>query len=320
MNTERNPRVSVIMPVYNGEKYLAEAIESILTQTFTDFEFIIVDDGSKDHSAEIVGSYAEQDDRIRFVKLERNLGEAGARNHGIAYARGEFIATMDCDDVSLPQRLERQLDAMARNPAIGVLGTGAQAVNEELRPLFNFDLPQQHALIVINLFVGSFLIHPSTMMRRQALSDVGGYARSRPTAPDTELWSRLMWRTRFANLPERLLLYRWHDAQIHRTRDAVAKKQASDVRQRLLTRLWGEAPRDSLVRFERMQRDEKLSSLDRSRARRDLTRLLDALLDAEIIDPTDRSLVKAHIQGRLEGTTPRIWQMFLHWKRHRLGR
>ncbi|MYE26791.1 MAG: glycosyltransferase family 2 protein [Chloroflexi bacterium] len=314
------PLVSVVMPVFNGERFLAEAIESILAQTFTDFEFIIVDDGSEDRSADIIGSYAEKDDRIRFVKLGRNRGEADARNHGIAFARGEFIAAMDCDDVSLPLRLQRQLDVLARNPEIGVLGTGAQAVNEELRPLFNFDLPQQHALIVFNLFVGSFFIHPSTMMRRDVLSDVGGYEPSRLTAPDTELWSRLMWRTRFANLPERLLLYRWHDAQIHRTRDAVAMKQSSDVRERLLKRLWGEAPHETLVRFERMQRDEKLGPLDRRRARRDLARLLDALIGADIIDRIDRGLVEAHIERRLEGTMPRNWQKFLHWRRHHFGR
>ncbi|MDE2636615.1 MAG: glycosyltransferase family 2 protein [Chloroflexota bacterium] len=314
------PLVSVVMPVFSGERFLAEAIESILAQTFTDFEFIIVDDGSKDRSAEIADAYAEHDNRIRVVKLERNRGEAEARNHGIAFARGEFIAAMDCDDVSLPQRLQRQLDVLARNPEIGVLGTGAQAVNEELRPLFNFDLPQQHALIVFNLFVGSFFIHPSAMMRRDVLSDVGGYEPSRLTAPDTELWSRLMWRTRFANLPERLLLYRWHDAQIHRTRDAVAMKQSSDVRERLLKRLWGEVPRESLVRFERIQRDEKLGPLDRRRARRDLARLLDALIGADIIDRIDRGLVEAHIERRLEGTMPRNWQKFLHWRRHHFGR
>ncbi len=312
--------VSVVMPVFNGERFLAEAIESILSQTFTDFEFIIVDDGSQDRSAAVAGSYAQHDERIRFVRLERNVGEADARNHGFARARGELIATMDCDDVSLPQRLQRQVDYLRGNPSVGVLGTGAQAVNEELRPLFNFDLPQQHALIVMNLFVGSFFIHPSTMMRRDAVADVGGYETSRRTAPDTELWSRLMWRTRFANLPERLLLYRWHHEQIHRKRDALAMKQASEVRERLLKRLWGEAPPDSVIRFERMQRDEKLGPLERRRAGYDLARLLEAMIAREAIDPADRSLVEVHIQRRLESTTPRLWQIFLHWKRHRFGR
>ena len=255
-----------------------------------------------------------------MIELERNLGGASSRNQGLAVSCGEFIAAMDCDDVSLPQRLQRQVDFLRRNPDIGVLGTGAQAVNEQLRPLFDFDLPQQHALIVANLFVGSFFIHPSTMMRREALTAVCGYESSRYTAVDTELWSRLMWRTRFANLPDRLLLYRLHDAQNHRMRDAAANKQAWVVRESLLERLWGEAPRDTLLRFERMRQDDKLGQRDRRRARRDLARLLDALLAAAIIDPTDRSLVEAHIQRRIEGTTPRLWQMFLHWKRRRLGR
>ena len=314
------PVVSVIMPVYNGEKYVAESIESILAQTYTDFEFIIVDDGSNDRSPQIALSYAEQYERIRLIELERNLGGAEARNQGMAVAGGEFIAVMDCDDLSLPQRFQRQVDFLRRNPDIGVLGTGAQAVNEQLRPLFDFDLPQQHALIVINLFVGSFFIHPSTMMRREALSAVGGYESARYTAVDTELWSRLMWRTRFANLPDRLLLYRLHEAQNHRTRDAAARKEASIVRERLLKRLWGEAPRETLVCFERIRQNDKLGPRDRRRARRDLARLLNTLIDADIIDPTDRRLVEAHIQRRLEGTTPRLWQMFLHWKRHRLGR
>ena len=313
------PLVSVIMPVFNGERFLAAAIESILAQTFTDFEFIIVDDGSHDSSPEIANSYAEQDKRIRFIKLERNRGGADARNQGMAVASGEFIAVMDCDDVSLPERLQRQVDFLEQRPEIGVLGTGAQAVNEELRPLFSFDLPRQHALIVLNLFVGSFFIHASTMMRRDALSAIGGYESSRNTAVDTELWSRLMWRTRFANMPEPLLLYRFHDAQNHRTRDAAATKQAWTVRERLLKRLWGEAPRETLVRFGRMQRDEKLSFFDQRRARRDLTRLLNALIAHDLIDPSDRSLVEAHIQRRLEGAIPRLWQMLLHWKRHHFG-
>ena len=123
-----------------------------------------------------------------------------------------------------------------------------------------------------------------------------------------------MWRTRFANLPDRLLLYRLHEAQNHRTRDAAKNQQAWVVRESLLERLWGEAPRDTLLRFERMRQDDKLGPRDRRRAQRDLARLLGALIAAEIIDPADRSLVEAHIQRRLEGTTPRLWQMFLHWQ------
>ena len=104
------------MPVYNGEKYLAEAIESILTQTFADFEFVIVDDGSQDGSAAIIRDYAKRDERIRVIRHERNQGVTTARNSGIAASRGEFIAAMDHDDISLPQRLEKQVDFLQSHP------------------------------------------------------------------------------------------------------------------------------------------------------------------------------------------------------------
>ena len=307
------------MPVYNGEKFVAEAIESILAQTFTDYEFLIVDDGSGDRSGEIIRSFAENDDRIRFIQFERNLGGADARNHITMLSSGEYIAMMDCDDVCLPERLGKQVDFLRSNPAIGVLGTGTQAVDEDLGPLYRFDLPERHALIVFNLFIGSFLIHPTVMMRRESFKSIGGYERSRRTAIDVELWSRLIWRTRFANLPETLLLYRRHDAQHHTTRDATLKEQAWEARERLLKRLWGDAPHSSLVRFERMRMDKQLSWQERRSARADMARLLNAMIAAEVIDAEDRGLVAAHIQRRLEATTPRLWQMFCHWRRHRFG-
>ena len=128
------PAVSVVMPVYNGEKYVAEAIESILAQTFTDFEFIIVDDGSRDRSPEIISDYERRDDRIRFLAFEQNKGRAAAKNLGIEAATGQYIAGMDSDDVSLPQRLEKQVDFLRANPDIGVVGACAPLTDENLNP------------------------------------------------------------------------------------------------------------------------------------------------------------------------------------------
>ena len=307
------------MPVYNGALYLADAIESILAQTFADFEFIIVDDASRDGSAEIARSYLAGDRRIRLIALDRNLGAADARNQALAIASGEFVAAMDCDDVCLPERFQQQVDYLRRNPAIGVLGAGAQAVAEDLSALYPFNLPERHALIAYNIFVGSFLIHPTVMMRRELLEAVGGYEGGRRTAYDTELWSRLIWRTRFANLPETLLLYRRHQRQTHTTRDAALTAEAWAVRARLLQRLWGEAPTQTLRRFERMRMDEKLSWRERKSARADMMRLLDAMIAEAVISAEDRALVSAHIQRRLEATTPRLWQIFCHWRRHHFG-
>ena len=147
---EAMPLVSVIMPVYNGEKYLAEAIDSILVQTFTDFELLIVDDGSQDNSAEIIRSYEKRDSRIRFFQLERNVGSAAARNRGIASASGAYIALMDCDDVSLPKRLQKQVDFLQANPEIGAVGVCGQAVNEDMtKLLYDLNVPERHCDILL---------------------------------------------------------------------------------------------------------------------------------------------------------------------------
>ena len=136
------PLVSVIMAAYNGEKYLAEAIDSVLTQTFSDFELIIVDDGSLDASAEIICSFAKLDDRIRFFQLERNMGQGPALNRGVASSTGKYLTYMDCDDITLPQRLEKQVDFLQANPEIGAVGACARVMNHDLTTaLFDFIVP-----------------------------------------------------------------------------------------------------------------------------------------------------------------------------------
>ena len=131
------PLVSVVMPVFNGEKYLAEAIESILSQTFTDFELLIVDDGSRDCSAAIIRGYEKRDERIRFFQLECNSGTAVARNHAVAASIGTYITYMDCDDVCLPERLQKQVDFLQSNCDIGGVGTHAKAVSENMQHLYD---------------------------------------------------------------------------------------------------------------------------------------------------------------------------------------
>ena len=162
------PLVSVVMPVYNGEKYLAEAIESILAQTLSDFEFLIVDDGSQDESAEIIQSYALRDPRIRFFQLDHNCGVAAAHNIGWASAKGEFIATMDCDDISLPERLTRQVDFLQSHPAIGGVGTWCRMVNHDRsETIAEVQTPQEHAIITLNVFFAPSIVDPTIMYRRQ---------------------------------------------------------------------------------------------------------------------------------------------------------
>jgi glycosyltransferase involved in cell wall biosynthesis len=206
----RGPCVSVVMPVYNGETYLQEAVESILNQTFTNFEFIIVDDGSTDSTAEILTTYAVLDSRIRPVHNETNLGLIKTLNKGVALAQGKYIARHDADDISLPERLAIQVDYLEQHPEIGMLGTAYYRVFTDGQRSLR-QPPLTDTEIRWRLLFGNVWCHPSMMLRRQLL------AKSEPVydnflhAEDYELWLRLLKRTRAATLPVPLVEYRVHE-------------------------------------------------------------------------------------------------------------
>jgi len=314
------PLVSVIMPVYNGEKYLAAAIDSILNQTFTDFELVIVDDGSTDGSAEIVGKYKKCDGRIRFLQLERNTGQASAQNAGLAVATGSFINFTDCDDISLPQRLEKQLAFLGSHPHIGSVGARAKVYNEDLTvALFDFNVPNSHSLIAFNLLFGASFVGATVVTRREYVDQVGGLASEERKCPDLNLSCRMLWQTsiRFANIPEYLYLYRRHDsaASIAAGNDRTATERR--IRERLLQQLWGEVPPGAIDRFQRLRFQHKLGWAERRATKRDLSRLIDSLIAQSRVDPGDRALLIAAMNRRLEQASPRLWQQFCHWRRHR---
>ncbi len=317
------PAVSVIMSVYNGERFLAEAIDSILAQTFRDFEFIIVDDGSRDGTSRIIESYAERERRIRFIPLARNLGIADARNRGIEAACGEFITIMDCDDISMPQRLEKQANYLRAHPQVGAAGTAGAAYNADMsRRLFDLDVPQAHGIIVFATLIGLSFIFSSVMTRAELLRAVGGYQPGLRIAEERDLYWRLLWqkRARFANLPDSLYHYRLHENSNSHSRDQELNRQRETVRQNILRQLWGEAPADAIDRFVRMATGQGLSMGERRSARRDMLRLIDALLQHGLVDEGDRPLLLADMQRRLEGMQPRLWQKFSHWRRYRFPR
>ena len=202
----QSPRVTVLMPVYNGEKYLREAIDSILRQTFTDFEFLIINDGSTDWSVEIIESY--QDSRIRLVHNEKNIKLIATLNKGIDLARGEYMARMDCDDVSFPVRLERQIAIMDSSPEIGVCGTWAKVIDENgnikgtIRTLTGKSIKRM-------CWRPSPFVHPTVMVRTALLRE-NRYNEDFKHAEDYELWLRLFDKTEFFNIKDYLLYYRMH--------------------------------------------------------------------------------------------------------------
>lgn len=203
----KNPQVSVVLPVYNGEKYLTESIASILAQTFEDFEFIIINDGSSDRSEEIIRSFA--DSRIRYFS-QANQGLSKTLNRGIALASGKYIARQDQDDISLSIRLEKQVLFLEENPCTLLLGTHAQILEEDRLADRMQAHPLSDAEIRLGMLFDNFFVHSSVMIRREALIEAGGYSEdiTRQPPEDYELWSRIMRQGELANLAEPLLVYR----------------------------------------------------------------------------------------------------------------
>lgn len=206
-----HPMVSVLMSVYNGEKHLKEAVESILNQTFTDFEFIIINDACTDSSRQIISGY--KDSRIRLIDNTENLGLTKSLNKGINLARGKYIARMDCDDISLPERLAKQAVFMEANPNIGVCGTFVKTTGE--KPGIIWKYPTDPEVIKCRLLFESGLAHPSVFMRREFLQKFDlFYDPQFQRTQDFELWTRCSEYFPMANLDEVLLLYRIHSEQV----------------------------------------------------------------------------------------------------------
>jgi len=214
------PAVSVMMAVYDAEAYLEAALESILTQSFRDFELIAVDDGSRDGSRAILGRYAARDERMRVIARTHG-GLVPTRNAALAAARGEFVAVMDADDVSRPQRLERQLAHLRAHPELLALGAEVEIVDPDGWPIRRMGVPLEHDAIDAQLLRGrgEALTHPVVMFRRDALIALGGYREAYPHSEDLDLYLRLAERGRLANLPDTLLEYRHH---LRKTSNACA--------------------------------------------------------------------------------------------------
>lgn len=208
------PLVSVIMPVFNSEKYLAEAIESILNQSLLDFEFLIFDDGSTDSSPEIIKQYADLDSRIIAHYAECNVGYVAHLNRGIELSRTEFIARMDSDDISFPHRLQLQKDFLERNPLTGVVGSSTIRIDEDNNELGVGKRPPSNSYLYWQSFFTNPLAHPSVMFRKKAVEEQGGYQIAKMPAEDYDLWTRLLGRWQLANIEEPLLKYREHHHSI----------------------------------------------------------------------------------------------------------
>jgi glycosyltransferase involved in cell wall biosynthesis len=224
--TKAAPLVTVLMPVYNAERYIAEATESILGQTFTDFEFVIIDDGSKDRSLPILEGYAARDARIKLVSRP-NTGVVKALNEGLGLARGDLVARMDADDVALPQRLAKQIGYLEAHPECVMVASRVQLIDPDGMPLIVQPDALTHEQIVEGLLArrGQLVYHPSVVYRKRIVLEIGAYREIFDEAEDLDLFLRLAEVGRVVNLEEPLLEYREHLAKTSRTR--VARVEAN---------------------------------------------------------------------------------------------
>ena len=219
------PLVSVIMSVYNGEKYLVQAIDSILNQTYQNFEFIIIDDCSTDNSSHILQEYAQKDSRIKIIKKEKNIGIKGFiknLNLGISIAKGKYIARMDADDISLPERFQKQVDFLENNPEITLVGAQLNLINEQNKITGEAIAALQHRDIVKRITSQIQLFHPVIMFRKDQNIQ---YREKFLYCEDYDLYLNLITQgKKLANINEKLLNYRILANSISRKDDVFTKK------------------------------------------------------------------------------------------------
>jgi glycosyltransferase involved in cell wall biosynthesis len=222
------PRVSVLMPVYNGDKYLRETIDSVLNQTYKDFEFIVIDDGSTDNSLKIIESF--DDERIKLIK--QNHGKiVKALNGGLEIAKGEYIIRVDADDVSLPERFSTLVDYLDKNPETTICGSWANVIDENGKYLREMTYPP-----VENSDIKKFIlshcpfIHPSVIFRKKDIEEIGGYRKYE--LEDYELWTRILKKFKGHNIPEKLINYRVHSKSM--TENDKLKRKLAGIWVRVL--------------------------------------------------------------------------------------
>ncbi len=226
------PVISVIMPVYNGGAFIKEAIDSILAQTFTDFEFFIIDDASTDESVAIIKFYS--DHRIQFIQKPTNTGYTDSLNMALALAKGKYIVRMDADDISTVDRFKKQLEYIETKKDLLVLGTAYKIIGTETLITLPATYEEAKVISIMNVPVA----HPTVMMRNEVFKNLGmRYEKKYEPAEDYDLWTRVLEKGMIESLPEPLLYYRQHPAQQSITRHGRLLEAAIDIRLRQLNKL-----------------------------------------------------------------------------------
>jgi|694.fasta_scaffold148551_1 glycosyltransferase involved in cell wall biosynthesis len=214
----KTPKISVLMPAYNADQYIVEAIESILNQTFTDFEFIIIDDCSTDKTWEIIKEYAKKDKRIIAIKNEKNLKLSATLNKGIDICKADYIARMDADDWSYPDRFKKQYEVISKDPKIGILGGTMEVCDEKLEVKNIRKYHKDDKEIRRHIFKYSPFCHATTMYRKNIVQDIGKYNINLYDAEDYDLYFRIGQISEFKNIDDTLYRMRYNENSVSNTR------------------------------------------------------------------------------------------------------
>lgn len=229
MKASSNPKISVVMSVYNGMPYLKEALKSILNQTYKNFEFIIVDDASTDKSLKYLKSL--KDKRIKLINNKKNLGLASSLNKALKLAKGDYVARMDADDISLPKRFEEQVNFLQKNPETMLCGTWVDLISDKGEKIGEKKYPTGDSQIKKSLAWYPAIVHPTFMSRKGFYKALNGYNPNFDFAEEYELMMRAKNKFKMANIPKKLLYWRFWDKR--RSREAWDKMEKVDFKIKL---------------------------------------------------------------------------------------
>jgi glycosyltransferase involved in cell wall biosynthesis len=297
MTSQTAPLITAIMPVYNGGDALVQAVGSVLAQTQTDFELIVVDDCSTDNCCGFLDRLA--DPRVKVVRNHSNLGAAASRNRAIGLAAGQYVAIVDADDISLPHRFSTQTAFLKAHPDVDLVAGGSQPFNGH-RPLGRSTHPiSSHAGLSLGLRYGSSIVHSTVMIRRATLRDVGGYRTEFEPAEDYDMYYRLLIRgRRFSALTDVVLMYRVHELGISKTRAEEGTASARQTRAAIRE----EAEFPSFFDLVAATRHESITQLPGPRLR-----LLKRLLRMAMSNPPSAAHVRIKFGLASLAAGPRTW-------------
>lgn len=227
-------KLTVIMPVYNGEKYLKEAVDSVLSQTFTDFDLLILNDNSSDATASILEDYAKKDDRVVVVTKTFNEGPANLRNEGIEKANTPLIALLDADDIALPTRFEKQIKVLEADKELALCGTWFTIFGDKKEKVIKHAV--EHDDLKVQFLHSCGLGNSTVMFKKSAIKDLR-FEHEYVPAEDYGLWSEFIANSKFYNIPESLVRYRWHPGNISQTKEENLRIAEVAIKKRQLTRL-----------------------------------------------------------------------------------